>query len=192
MNISGFTFVRNAEIFDYPVIESIHSLLPLCDELIVAVGKSDDRTLQLIHDIADPRIKIIETIWDETLRSGGRILAEQTNISLEHCKGDWCIYLQADEVLHEDDYPIIRQDITNAHSNLHIEALLFAYRHFYGSYDYIGSGRQWYRQEIRCVRNTGNVISWGDAQGFRKVEQGESNKATRLEEPMPEYFTTAG
>lgn len=176
MNISGFTFVRNAEIFDYPVLESLRSLLPLCDELIVAVGKSDDHTLQMIHDLQDPRIKIHETVWDDSLRSGGRILAVQTDIALARCSGDWCIYLQADEVLHEDDYPIIRQEIKNAIAHPEIDALLFAYHHFYGSYDYIGGGRQWYRQEIRSFRNSGNVLSWGDAQGFRKTEHGASVK----------------
>lgn len=169
MKISGFSFVRNAEIFDYPVVESITSLLPICDEVVVAVGQSDDRTLELLQALHSPKLKIIETVWDDSLRQGGRILADQTNVALKHCTGDWCIYLQADEVLHEEDYPIILSEIAKAESQK-TDALLFAYRHFYGNYDYLGAGRQWYRQEIRAFRNTGKVISWGDAQGFRKLE----------------------
>ncbi len=178
MKISGFSFVRNAEIFDYPVLESITSLLPICDEVIVAVGKSDDNTLELLQSLQSPKLKIIETVWDDSLRQGGKILAEQTNVALSHCTGDWCIYLQADEILHEEDYTVILSEIIQADSNGEIEALLFAYRHFYGSYDYLGAGRQWYRQEIRVIRNTGKVISWGDAQGFRKLENGTPEKLT--------------
>jgi len=49
MKVSGFTFVRNAIRYDYPVVEAIQSILPLCTELVVAVGNSDDDTLQLIR-----------------------------------------------------------------------------------------------------------------------------------------------
>jgi hypothetical protein len=39
MKISGFSFVRNGIKLYYPVIESIQSILPICDEFIIAVGK---------------------------------------------------------------------------------------------------------------------------------------------------------
>ncbi|ROL60281.1 glycosyltransferase [Bacteroidetes/Chlorobi group bacterium ChocPot_Mid] len=168
MIISGFTFVKNAMVFGYPIVESINSLLPLCDELIVAVGKSDDNTTEVINNIQNSKIKIIETEWDPNLKKDGLIYSQQTNLALQHCKGDWCIYLQADEVFHENDQKMTFDKIEFANSNKEIDALLFKYLHFYGSYDYVGVGRQWYRREIRAFRNTGKVISWGDAQGFRK------------------------
>ena len=62
MKVSGFTFIRNAIIYDYPVVESIKSILPLCDEFIVAVGNSEDQTRLLIESISDSKIKIIDTI----------------------------------------------------------------------------------------------------------------------------------
>ena len=49
MKVSGFTFVRNAVKYDYPVVESIASILPLCDEVVVAVGQSEDGTRALIR-----------------------------------------------------------------------------------------------------------------------------------------------
>jgi glycosyltransferase involved in cell wall biosynthesis len=176
VKISGFTFVRNALLFGYPIYESIHSILPLCDELIIAAGQSDDDTVTYLKSLQNKKIKIIETEWDNSLRKGGLIYSQQTNIALNECKGDWCIYLQADEVLHEDDYDIIINEIKSVNTNPNIEALLFRYLHFYGSYDYIGTGRQWYRREIRAFRNTGNVISWGDAQGFRIKENDKFRK----------------
>ena len=74
MKVCGFSFVRNGIKFDYPFIEAIRSILPLCDEVIVAVGKSEDNTLEMIRSI-DPRVRVIETLWDETIRQGGEVFA---------------------------------------------------------------------------------------------------------------------
>jgi hypothetical protein len=51
-----------------------------------------------------------------------------------------------------------------------VDGLLFKYLHFYGSYDYVGSSSDWYRREIRVVRNDKRIYSYRDAQGFRKGE----------------------
>lgn len=170
MFVSGFTFVRNAVKFDYPVVASIRSLLPLVDELIVCLGNSEDGTEQLIRSIADAKIRIIHSVWDDSLREGGRVLAIETNKALDHVSpdADWCIYLQADEVIHEKDYSAIRSAMQQYCSNKRVEGLLFKYIHFYGSYNYIGNSRKWYRHEIRIVRNDPSIRSWKDAQGFRK------------------------
>ncbi|MGB2867169.1 MAG: glycosyltransferase family 2 protein [Bacteroidota bacterium] len=167
MTVSGFSFVRNGITFDYPFVESISSLLPLCDEFVIAVGKSQDETLDRIHSLKSPKLKIIETVWDDTLRSGGSILAQQTNRALDHVKGDWAIYLQADEVLHENDLQIIRTSMEESLNDKRVEGLLFGYRHFYGSYNYVGDSRRWYRREVRAIKPSNGVRSWGDAQGFR-------------------------
>ncbi len=165
--VSGFSFVRNAILYGYPIVESLRSLLPLCDEVVVAVGESEDDTLQCVESIGDPKLRILRTQWYPT-EPRWRIFAEQTQIALDACRGLWCIYLQADEVLHEQDYDTIREALQRWADTPQVEAFVLRYYHFYGSYDYIGVGRQWYRREIRIVRNTGQVISWGDAQGFRR------------------------
>lgn len=170
MKISGFSFVRNAIKYGYPVVESLQSLFPLCDEVVVAVGDSDDGTLELLHSLNEPMLRIIPTVWDERHLGGGRILAQQTDVAYHHCTGDWCIYLQADEVFHEADADLLRHEIATAHKDLRLEALIMRYLHFYGSYDFVGTGRQWYRREIRAVRRLPNIISWRDAQGFRKTD----------------------
>lgn len=167
MKISGFSFVRNAVQYDYPFLESIRSLLPQCDEFVVAVGKSEDDTLERLRSLDSPKLKIIETVWDESLRQGGAILAQQTNVALDHVRGDWAFYLQADEVVHESDLPMIRKAMEQHQNDRRVEGLLFPYLHFYGSYRYVGNSRRWYRREIRVVRNGIGARSWGDAQGFR-------------------------
>lgn len=172
MKVVGFTFVRNALTYDYPVLESIRSLLPLCDEVVVAVGRSDDDTLGLIRGLGSPQVRIVETVWDDSLREGGRVLAQETDKALAAvpAAADWAIYLQADEVLHEADYPAIRAGMARWQPERQVEGLLLGYRHFYASYDYVGDSKRWYRREIRIVRPGIGVYSYRDAQGFRKAD----------------------
>ena len=173
MFVSGFTFVRNAVKFDYPVKESILSLLPLVDELIVCLGNSDDTTADLIQSINSPKIKVVPSVWDDSLREGGRVLAVETDKALQAVspQADWCIYLQADEVIHENDYSVIRSSMDKYNNDVKVEGLLFNYIHFYGSYHYVGNSRKWYRHEVRIVRNDRKIHSYKDAQGFRKDER---------------------
>lgn len=169
MKLSGFTFVRNAIKLDYPVREAILSILPLVDEMIVAVGNSEDGTRELILSMGDPKIKIIDTVWDDQLREGGKVLAIETNKALDAIdpNSTWAIYIQADECLHEKDYTVIREALLQYAEHPKVEGLLFKYLHFYGSYDYVGDSRTWYRNEIRIIRNLIGVRSYRDAQGFR-------------------------
>ncbi|MBK9638673.1 MAG: glycosyltransferase family 2 protein [Bacteroidetes bacterium] len=173
MFVSGFTFVRNAVKFDYPVKESILSLLPLVDELIVCLGNSEDTTAELIQSINSPKIKIVPSVWDDSLREGGKVLAVETDKAFQAVspQADWCIYLQADEVIHENDYSVIRDAMEEFKSDAKVEGLLFNYIHFYGSYLYVGSSRKWYRHEVRIVRNDKKIHSYKDAQGFRKDDR---------------------
>lgn len=167
MKVSGFSFVRNGVLYDYPFLESLLSLLPLCDEVIVAVGASEDDTRARIESLGSPKIRIIPTVWDDAIRTGGAILAQQTNIALDAVTGDWAIYLQADELLHEEDYDRIRSAMAESQADRRVEGLLFSYNHFYGDYRHVGNSRRWYRKEIRIIRPGIGVRSWGDAQGFR-------------------------
>ncbi len=178
MKVAGFTFVRNALLYDYPVVEAITSILPICDYFVVAVGASDDDTLSLIRSIADAKIHIIETVWDDSVREGGRVLAQETDKAFQAIPAeyDWCFYIQGDECVHEDDLPAIRAAMAQYLQDTAIEGLLFHYRHFYGSYDFVGMSRRWYRREVRIVRNDKRIFSYRDAQGFRKKDGKISQK----------------
>lgn len=170
MRVSGFTIVRNAIKYDYPIKEAILSILPLCDEVVVAVGNSEDDTLNLIRSINSNKIKIIETVWDDTLREGGKVLAVETNKAFDSIskESDWAIYIQADEIMHEKYYDNIRSALIKYQYDKNVDGLLFNYTHFYGSYDYVGDSRRWYRKEIRIIKNDKAIRSYKDAQGFRK------------------------
>jgi glycosyltransferase involved in cell wall biosynthesis len=170
LKVSGFTFIRNAVLLDYPIVAAIQSILPLCDEVVVAVGNSTDDTLALIQNI-DPKVRIIQTTWDDTLRENGRVLAVETDKALAAINpaADWAIYIQGDEVLHEADHPNILKAMTRFEHDQDVDGLLFDYLHFYGSYDYIGVSNNWYKKEIRIIKPGRGIFSFRDAQGFRKT-----------------------
>ena len=168
MKVSGFTIVRNAVKFRYPVIASITSILPLCDEFIVNVGDSDDGTLGLIKSIPSDKVKIVETVWN--MGKGSAVLSEQTNIALSHCRSDWAFYVQSDEVIHEADFTKLRFFM---HKYLHapeVDALRFKWLHFYGSFWRYRIDLGWYQKQDRIIRNNGSIESFGDAFGFRRKD----------------------
>lgn len=169
MRVAGFLFIRNAVKYNYPVRESIVSLLPLCDQVFVSIGNSDDDTEALIRSIGSPKITIGHSVWDDSLLEGGRVLAVETDKAFDMVPEgfDWCIYLQGDEVLHENDHGAILDTMRRWQSDRRVEGLLFKYRHFFGSYDYLGDSRRWYSREIRIIRNDKRIRSYRDAQGFR-------------------------
>lgn len=188
MKVSGFTFIRNALEFDYPIVEAIKSILPLCDEMVVAVGNSSDATLELIRAIPTNKIRILETVWDESLREGGRVLAVETDKAFAALdpSSDWAFYIQGDEVVHEKDLPAIQQGMQNYLHQEAVDGLLFSYRHFYGSYDYEAVSSNFYKNEIRIIRNKKNIYSYRDAQGFRKNEN-EKLQVKRVDATMFHY-----
>jgi hypothetical protein len=167
VKVSGFTFVRNAIRLGYPIRESMESILPVVDELIVNVGNSDDDTLGLVTSIASPKIKVVTARWDPLLRQGGRVLAVQADLALSHCTGDWAFYIQADEVLHERDFDIVTHAMSRSLHDPRVEGLLFDFIHFYANYHTRGTGRKWYRREVRIVKTGLGISAWRDAQGFR-------------------------
>lgn len=170
MQIAGFTIIRNALQYDYPVVESIRSVLPLVDTFFVSVGQSVDGTRELISNMNEEKVVILDSLWDDNLREGGKVLAVETNKAFQQIPGyfDWVVYIQADELMHEDDLPGIKMAMENWQDHPQIDGLLFNYKHFYGSYDYLGVSPKWYRHEIRVIRNDKTIYSYRDAQGFRK------------------------
>ena len=189
MKICGFTFVRNAVKFDYPVIESISSVLPIVDEFIVSVGDCDDGTLQLIESIPSPKIRIVHSVWDDSIREGGKVLAAETNKVFAQIKPeyDWAFYIQADEVVHEKDLPNIVEAARQNLQNTSVQGLIFTFIHFYGTYDYVGDSRRWYSHEIRLIRNDKNIHSYRDGQGFRTGKKNTRLKVKQVNASIYHY-----
>ena len=159
MKISAFTFLRNAVINGFPFEESIQSILPLCDEYIAVVGRSDDDTLERVKAIGDPKIRIVETVWNERMNDRGFIYGQQKMIGMFHCTGDWAFYLEGDEVLHEDELPIFKESMNRHLDDPEVEAFYFDFHHFYGVPNQVGIAG--YRRAPRIIRNTIRAIAPG-------------------------------
>jgi hypothetical protein len=171
MKISGFTMGKNVSKLYYPMKPSIMSILPIVDEFIVVLGDSDkdDITRKEVESIADPKIRIIDTIWDIEKYPRGMEHAHQTDIAKFHCSGDWLFYLQADEVVHEKDLPVIKNRCQELLNDRSVEGLIFDYFHFWGDYNHYHDSHGWYRKEIRIIRNDPEIHSWESAQSFRRI-----------------------
>jgi glycosyltransferase involved in cell wall biosynthesis len=169
MKVSGFSFVRDAVRLDFPVVEAVTSILPVCDEFFIAVGECTDGTVELLESIGSDKLHIIHTQWDPKLFVRGAINAQQTNVALERCTGDWAFYIQADEVLHEKYHSVVLDAMRENLERTDVEGLLFDYVHFWGGYDRYHTAHNWYSREIRVIRNGIGTRSWKSAQSFRNA-----------------------
>ena len=163
MKVSAFTFLRNGQKLGYPFVESIRSVLPIVDEFVVALGPCDDDTERMLRAIDDPKIRIIQTQWNERIKNDysikGYIYGQQKSIALFNCTGDWAFYLEGDEIIHESELAKIRASMEQHLDDPRIEALAFDYLHFYGNANTIAWSPRWYRSEVRILRNT--IPAWG-------------------------------
>ena len=191
MKISGFTICQNVIELEYPVVEVIRAALPIVDEFIVNVGPSRDETVQLIRAINSSKVKIVQRDWDESVKKDGLLFSKETNEALSHCTGDWAIYLQADEVLHEQDTDRLVTALGEHLSNDNVVGFVLPFIHFYA--DYWSTNPWGFHRAVRIVRNNGSVESCGDAVGFRlKLDQGflqstHRDKVIRLDVPIYHY-----
>ena len=163
--LSGFTLVRNAVKLDFPIVPAITSVLEVCDEVVVNVGKSEDETRDLVASVKDPRVRILDTEWDFTKKN--LMLSIETQRAMDACRGSWGIYIQADEVLHERGARMLKERVAEWDGDTRVEGLLVKYLHFYGGFDQIATSRRWYRREVRCIRLGKNIRPYQGAQGFR-------------------------
>lgn len=173
MKVSGFSIVKNAIKYNYPVKEAILSILPICDEFIVNVGESDDKTLGLIQSINNPKIKIIKRKWD--MSKGEKVLTNETDFALSQCKGDWAFYIQGDEVIHEKDLPTLKNLMEKNLNNDNVDALKFKWFHFYVSYYRYRIDAGWFQKQNRIIRNNNTIEANSGAWGFRKKDGGNIN-----------------
>ncbi|HYX80761.1 MAG TPA: hypothetical protein VE714_00115 [Gemmatimonadales bacterium] len=183
--LSAFTIVRNALKLNFPIVATICSVLGVCDEVVVNVGRSDDETREVIEGIRDSRIRIIESLWD--MGRGDEMLARETQRAMDACCGSWGIYIQADEVLHERGATILSEKVAECDADPQVEGLVVRYLHFYGDFDHVATSRRWYRREVRCVRLGVGIHPYQGAQGFRVGPECRKIRARLTEAQMFHY-----
>jgi len=108
--ISGFMVLRNAVVLGYPFVEAIVSSLPVCDEVLISDGYSSDDTWAVLEELRSrfpTKIKLFQDSWTNE-PDDGRVIAEVSNRVRARCGGDYCLYVQGNEVLHEASRQEIR------------------------------------------------------------------------------------
>jgi len=202
MKISGFSYVRNGFDYGVPFLEAYQSILPVCDEFVVTVGEGNDGTKEAIQKLNDPKIRIIDTVWDMSLRANGKIFAQQTNMALDAITGDWAFHIQADEVIHENDIYKIKEAVERNDNDKRVEGFILPFIHFWGGYDHIRTSRRVHKNEVRLFRNGLGVRSYRDSLGFRKyrdfkayandTEKGEKLRVKKIDAPIYHYTEVRG
>lgn len=112
MTLGGCTFIYNGLKFDYCFRETIQCLKDLCDEVVICAIPSDDGTIEAIRPLLDAKTKLIivdEELWNAT--HGKERLSYFSNIAIANLTTDYTIYIQGDEVLHQDSFKAIREAI---------------------------------------------------------------------------------
>lgn len=101
--ISCFTITNNVLSQGYPFVESIISAIPICDEFIICDGYSTDGTWETLKTLAKiyPKIKLYKDKWANKSKEGN-VLSIMTNKAKERCNGKFLLYLQSNEVIHEE------------------------------------------------------------------------------------------
>ena len=181
MLISGLSFIRNGESLGYPYVEAIRSILPLVDEMVVVVGKSEDGTREAVEAIGDPRIRIIDSEWHPRITPKASVLAQQTNLGLMHCKGDWVVYVQGNELFHERDLPRMRELMTEHLENPQVEGLLIERLVFYGDYrHFVRAYPDRFKYVVRAFKPWNGVYAITSAMTFSVFPSyGERGRALR-------------
>ena len=154
MKVSAFTFIKNGQLLGYPFIQSIKSILPIVDEFIINVGLGEDNTLDEIKKINDPKIRIIQSHWNDNMKDRGFVYGQQKMVAQYNCTGDWAFYIEGDEIYHENDLDRIYMSMKEHLNNSNVEALIFDFYHFYGNGNSYLDSPGWYRAEARIIKNS--------------------------------------
>ena len=154
MKVSAFTFIKNGQILGYPFLQSIQSILTIVDEFIINIGESEDDTLMMIQSLASPKIRIIESHWNDSMQDRGYVYGQQKMIAQFNCTGDWAFYIEGDEVYHENELEQIKKSMEMHLNDSNVEALVFDFYHFYGNSNSYLDSPGWYRSEARIIKNS--------------------------------------
>lgn len=181
MLISGLSFIRNGIALGYPFVEAIRSILPLVDEMVVVVGESTDGSREAIEAIGDPKIRIIDSVWPPRITPKASVLTHQTNLGLLHCRGDWVVYVQGNELFHERDLPKLRTMMTEHLDNPEVEGLLIERLVFFGDYrHFIRTYPDRFKYVVRAFKPWLGVYSITTAMNFAVFDKyGERGRPLR-------------
>uniref|UniRef100_A0A7C2P2D4 Glycosyltransferase family 2 protein n=1 Tax=candidate division WOR-3 bacterium TaxID=2052148 RepID=A0A7C2P2D4_UNCW3 len=107
--VSCFMIVKDVLSQEYPFLEAIAQALPICDEFLISDGYSTDGTYEILVEISklNPKIKVYRDRWPPLNKL--TVLKDVTNALRKRCSGKYILYVQANEVIHEQSTAIVRE-----------------------------------------------------------------------------------
>lgn len=161
MSCSGLLISYQCLIQDYPIEACIRSMLDIVDVGYVNDGMSTDGTLDLLYQLqteyGKDRLVVIARPW---VHDRGFWARERNYILDEYVKTDWVLSLDADEILHEKELPIL----SGAMKDSTINSVSFKVKHFYGTPYYTIQGPSWFTRHTQLWR-TSTGIRWLHREG---------------------------
>ena len=89
VTLSVVYIVKNEENY---ILNSLESIDWIADEIVIVDTGSTDRTVEIIQDLSDDRIKLSHFKWNNDF-------SEARNFAIKQSKCDWILVLDADELL---------------------------------------------------------------------------------------------
>ena len=111
MRVTGILSISNGTGLQYPYVPVVYNLSSLCDDVIVGVDPNFPEDRLTIETLGFTNVKLFDSPWDFDNRNGGTEIALQMDkvIDVAEERGsDWVVVMQADEVLHDDDFSTLR------------------------------------------------------------------------------------
>lgn len=166
--ISVCFVIKNGVKQGYPFWESLKSCLSFADEIVISEGYSDDGTAEYIRKFIDMysgkvKFRLYNDDWNSFQTPYGEVIAAVSYKNMRRCEYEWVYYLQADEVLHDDNSAFVR---SIAEGNDGYNAVMFEFYHFINGWEPIPMGGAAYHHAIRMVRNKNDICFMGDAWTF--------------------------
>lgn len=125
LTLGGNICIRQGFELDYCWEQAARSLLPVVDELVLCDADSTDGTRERIEAWAkvEPKITVVNWPWKDPV-GDTQAWPEWINYARQHLSTDMHIQLDADELVHEEDYELIRNG-RDAKSTLFFQRLNF-------------------------------------------------------------------
>lgn len=104
--LGGTLIAHNVFEYDYTPLAALSSLLSVCDEVVFLDAGSTDDTAAWVNSFSNENLKIVSAPWNPCAM--GTWLSDLTNEAKSHLNTKIHLSLQSDEVLHEDDFSMIK------------------------------------------------------------------------------------
>src|SRR3990172_10530119 len=148
-NLSGLCVWKTVCALGYFPLESMLSIIDICDEIILCVDPtSNDETMPLAEAICRkyPKTRIVEFAWLKGLPNGTAI-GIASNYALAQARGDFVLNVQADECWSPELTKRVKTLWPQLVSAMGIEAFEFKVLHLEHNGQQLQGGGDWQRQK---------------------------------------------